>query len=961
MRRRAKGLIVIAALLAFFGVGGTALADATPALTIDPPTEIGYTAAHFSGTVDPEGGPGPILWHFEYSSEPASPWSWGWAGFGEISGAEAEGTTPIAVKAGAEWLQAGTEYSVRLVTMNGSWENTAQSETLTFTTQDTTPPAVSIDPPGAATGTTAAVSGSVNPEAPAGNPSAFDVNWNFSCVPACGFAGGYVPADSSWHPVAQTLEGLEPNTHYEVNLVASNAGSSASAGPVSFDTAPVPPQVKAQYAEVEGSSATLSGEVDPGNSTVTYQFEWGTDTSYGNVTPASPQAVGAVDSSFHQVSQQLNGLQSGTAYHYRLAATNTETSVTAYGADRVFETPAPAVTEAACPNAELRQGLSALLPNCRAYEFVTPPNKLLDFQEHPTSTGATDDGAHLFFRASQALVDSAGAWPVTYRADRSSTGWTTVSPDPKPLVGAGLTLQGFTSDLSTIESTVRSYSPEDEDSDGSTGSGTDVYRIGADGSVSFLSKGDLNPRGVFNNNVEAVAATADGSHILMTSEKPLLTADEARGFFNGVGLYDAAPDGLHLVGVDNNGEAINHQGVSLGSGSSSQHALSSDGSTVYFTAGSAGLFARLNDETTVPIPPAPVGANALAQFANASPDGTKVFFVTPEALTPDDEDELPDLYQYNRTNGNVTLISATPPGYDGSVNPYGVLASEDSSRIYFMAEGELLPGEGSPGTTSTYLWNNGTLKFVAPVAVLGSERCGSSVITPDGRSLLFESTSALTAGDTDSADDVYVYDAVSGSLVRVSKGPAGGNGPADSRINPSVGSGETLGSSCSSQFLNPSHPISDDGRFVFFQSSEALVERDTNRALDVYEYDRARHETRLLSSGTSSASSYYDTSTASGKDVFITTTDRLVSSDTDNLRDMYDVRIGGGFPQPPAAAPPCDEGNCQGQPHGAPAAVAAGTEALHAAKRQEHRHRRKGRRRRKSHHRRHHVTGRSGK
>ncbi|HEX3040574.1 MAG TPA: hypothetical protein VHP56_00585, partial [Solirubrobacterales bacterium] len=73
-----------------------------PALALDPAVPF-YTSARLSGTVDPEGGnlnspgnPVPIHWTIEIS-ETGDPGTWGPVAEGDIVGAEAEGTAPIAI------------------------------------------------------------------------------------------------------------------------------------------------------------------------------------------------------------------------------------------------------------------------------------------------------------------------------------------------------------------------------------------------------------------------------------------------------------------------------------------------------------------------------------------------------------------------------------------------------------------------------------------------------------------------------------------------------------------------------------------------------------------------------------------------------------------------------------------------------------------------------------------------
>jgi hypothetical protein len=64
----------------------------------------------------------------------------------------------------------------------------------------------------------------------------------------------------------------------------------------------------------------------------------------------------------------------------------------------------------------------------------------------------------------------------------------------------------------------------------------------------------------------------------------------------------------------------------------------------------------------------------------------------------------------------------------------------------------------------------------------------------------------------------------------------------------------------------------------------------------------------LLSDGAGNfASSFLDAS-SSGNDVFIATADRLLPTDQDTRVDLYDVRVGGGFPVS-VSPPACDNGD----------------------------------------------------
>jgi streptogramin lyase len=97
---------------------------------------------------------------------------------------------------------------------------------------------------------------------------------------------------------------------------------------------------------ISSAAASVTGSVRPNSQLTTFQFQFGTDTSYGSETPA--QLVGQ-DAAEHPVSAALRGLSPGTTYHYRLVATNP--SDTTLGADRTFTTSAAggAATAAAAP------------------------------------------------------------------------------------------------------------------------------------------------------------------------------------------------------------------------------------------------------------------------------------------------------------------------------------------------------------------------------------------------------------------------------------------------------------------------------------------------------------------------------------------------------------------------------------------------------------------------------------
>ena len=174
--------------------------------------------------------------------------------------------------------------------------------------------------------------------------------------------------------VEVSAEGLEPNTAYEVSLVATNQGGQNPAGPISFKTAGDAPEVQPLYAyPVASTSAGIGAQIRARNQATTYFFEWGETSAYGDVAPSTPEVLGS-DNAPHVVTASLGNLVAATEYHYRVVATND--SGTTLGPDRQFTTLSPPTPEIACPNVAIRQEQSAQdTPDCRAWERVSPAAK----------------------------------------------------------------------------------------------------------------------------------------------------------------------------------------------------------------------------------------------------------------------------------------------------------------------------------------------------------------------------------------------------------------------------------------------------------------------------------------------------------------------------------------------------------------------------------------------------------
>jgi hypothetical protein len=389
-------------------------------------------------------------------------------------------------------------------------------------------------------------------------------------------------------------------------------------------------------------------------------------------------------------------------------------------------------------------------------------------------------------------------------------------------------------------------------------------------------------------------------------------------------------------------------GSSTGSGASAnqfgttENAVSADGSKVFFespppTAGAAQLYMRdtAADTTThVSAPDAgvadPNGTQA-ATFAGAAADGSKVFFTTTQQLTADDTNATPDVYEYDTTAGALTRVSRGESGTaDANVDGV-VLASDDGSSVYFVAEHQLVGTEGSDGAPNLYRYDTGTgvTTFVAtlspadqPRLWAGNDADRQAYATADGGVLAFTSQAQLTSYDPSGHWEVYVYRAGTGALECASCRPDGEPPTGDADFGPSP-------TFRNSFFIYgfPT-PLTGDGSRVFFETTDSVVPEDANGdaptapfsgipgPTDVYEY--AGGTVSLISDGRSTDGSLLAGVSRSGNDVFFYTRAALVPQDTDGGNfDVYDARVGGGFPTPAGTAA-CQDDGCHPQPSEAP-------------------------------------------
>ncbi len=386
----------------------------------------------------------------------------------------------------------------------------------------------------------------------------------------------------------------------------------------------------------------------------------------------------------------------------------------------------------------------------------------------------------------------------------------------------------------------------------------------------------------------------------------------------------------------------------------------------------AEVYARLHGSLSSPLPAETVhvsasectaacGGESGKNFEGASKDGSRVFFTSTQKLTNDAADQTVDgdstegegcagmvatgsgcdLYEYDfskEDGSRLTLVSG------GEVLGVAGIA-RDGLRAYFVSKSVLgAAGENefknSPEAEqpNLYVYDAATEKttfvgtlsygdqgdwqraFERPVQVGGA----------GGRFLLFASSKlGLTPDDETATSQLFEYDADTGELARLTKGENGyGNNGNNVTAGVLASSVETVRKLADFKSQVNSLSMSGDGRTVFFLTKSQLSSRAVSArqgCRNLYEF----HSGGAISQGAVSlVSDGRDTQLnkgtscgpqlqgvdETGSNVLFTSADPLVPGDVDGVqRDIYDARVGGGFPVSSGdAVGVCGPGLCEG-------------------------------------------------
>lgn len=654
-----------------------------------------------------------------------------------------------------------------------------------------------------------------------------------------------------------------------------------------------------------------------------YYFEYVTMARYEESGFAVSEKTAEIEvpatSTRQFVGSDVPVLKEGESYRYRIVAKTTFPGSDLVVGEAQGLTAPPHGLESGvepCPNASLRSGPSQNLPDCRAYEQVTPVDK--EGAQEPFNYGPTvvsgaleaEDGNRVILHdpaVSYGSGPSAGGSPYVFKRQGSGI-WSMLSVTPQPQTGAERVVpELFSDDLTSIALEVDVHTSvgagESKEVKFETGPVGGPYEL-----VATVPRKDLESKVGLD---EGWIAASDNFSTLILQVEDRNLVEPATTTKTGNDLYEYSDHHLAQVNV-----GIGSCGAHMVSGNeegglhSSTHAVSEDGSRVFFEAvpGSncsapSHLYMRKGGVETFDI--------GQYKFGGANPEGTLV-------LLESEVGGSAEFSIYDTENQSMKKIFSVPKTTDAEV---GTIVPREFGSIYFHRPTGDLYRYDVDGEKLSYLFNY---------------QGDSGRASADGNLYYFAGVTPGVPGE----EQVFLYNAAESSVECVSCASPYDPEPKLPAIFPHHPFGD-LGS----LLQEDGHPrrtfLSSDGKYAFFDTPSALVPSDGDGEVaptpeagaemqsgefssssDVYEWRRdgvngcAKMDgcLALITNGRGGFLNLLLGATPSGSDVFVYTRSELVAQDNDNAGDIYDVRINGGEPAPSPPPVECENVTCVDSP-----------------------------------------------
>lgn len=899
---------------------------AKPQVGLERPRNVNATSAYLPGGLSPDES--PTTWRFEWSESPSGPWSPVPGGSGSISEALAASTpynTGFRVGSRLSGLKAATTYYVRGVAENTCAAGCGATVSAVTSFETAGPPTAGVFAVHGLHGESVRVMGQVNPRSP--------VSTAEQVISLAGATGGTftlsfkghvtepIPYDATANEVLQALRRLEGEPGVSVEGLPGGPYTVSFSGK---NVQGAQPTIEASGLGLNPGATVSVAVTQPGGVgyDAHYHFQYVSQQSFAEhgwaqAADGPEEDAGSGDEARY-VGSDLPNLAPGGEYRYRLIAqSNAPGTGPVYSGEGSLTVPTPvsASGPGSCPNEAFRSGASAHLPDCRAYELVSPAGKE-GAQEpfhyfegtNPAYFETGEDGQHVVLEAGVSVLwGTVGQSPYLF-SRQEGTGWQMTTGAPQPQTGpAVVEPQLYSADATQIAFRVSS-------------GGQEQYKLGPVGGPYVTAAAGPSGQG------EGWAgATNDFSKLVLGSTDRTLLGGEPVGTKSGKDLYEYTRAG-GLVQLNVSGEparTIGVCGAKMASGyeyaglESSAHAISADGSRVFFEAVPGKncsepmhLYMRVNGSSTVDI-----GAYA---FAGANAVGSEVLLQRGEEeffLYDVEAETVKHLFNLHATIAPVLSSGFTDLYLRSGKELYRYdIGSEILSLLAVVTR--------QPGITES------------EEGVTGPQ----GEVSADGRYYYFNGGAAGLPGAGvmryDSVENVIECIACSSSFAPQPKLPSFLNSTRFDGV-PNLAGG-----------LPEYRSVSADGDFAFFTTPAALVSQDVNEELaphggldepffdpgdaispssDVYEWrrdgvdgcDQLQGCLALITDGRKGYHVDLLGMADEGRDVFFYTRSQLVGQDTDNSGDIYDARIDGGFAGPAPLPVEC-EGDACSRPPSAP-------------------------------------------
>ncbi|WP_342150880.1 hypothetical protein [Methylorubrum sp. SB2] len=190
-----------------------------------------------------------------------------------------------------------------------------------------------------------------------------------------------------------------------------------------------------------------------------------------------------------------------------------------------------------------------------------------------------------------------------------------------------------------------------------------------------------------------------------------------------------------------------------------------------------------NTGTVIPLDASASGSAGNGQISEIHPvnGGTAVVFVsTSSNLVAGDVNGAADVFLKNLRTGEVTLLSKSGSGAQANGASGSVSVSADGSKVVFSSTATNLSSTDTAGFKNVYVKDiaTGALTLVSVTAsgTAGNGDSTDGVLSPDGRSVAFQSTASnLVANDTNGRQDAFLKSLDGGGVTSLSFVKEGGS------------------------------------------------------------------------------------------------------------------------------------------------------------------------------------------